>query len=98
MNYDDKLDPAAATQLMYRFKHTSYRNTDIEDKSSTSPDYGVRFSDWISLTEGEYYYVEATLYQGSGGINLDVGMEVKPSTMPAEHPKLERMVQKMSLG
>ena len=61
MNVDDKLDPAAATQLMYRSKYTSYRDTDIEDKSSTSPDLGVRFSDWISLTEGEYYYVELSL-------------------------------------
>lgn len=29
---------------------------------------------------------------------MQVGMEIIPDDMPAEHSKLERMVQKMSLG
>ena len=58
----------------------------------------MRFSDWVNLTQDEYYFVEATLGQDGGFININVGMEIKPDVMPAEHSKFERMVQKMSLG
>ena len=61
MNVADKLDPAGATQLMYNGGWKAYRDSTVDDKSDTSPDYGVRFSQWVSLTQDEYYYVEATL-------------------------------------
>ena len=98
MNVADKLDPAGATQLMFNGGWRAYRDSTADDKSDTSPDYGVRFSQWVSLTQDEYYYVEATLHQAWGPINIDVGMEIKASTVPADHPKLESMVQKISLG
>ena len=50
------------------------------------------------MTQDEYYFVESTLLQGEGGININVGMEIIPDVMPAEHSRFERMVQKLSLG
>jgi hypothetical protein len=98
INVDDPLNPEAATELLNRSSWTTYRNSDIENKSADSPDLGRTFSEWVSLVEGEHYYVEATLFNGNGNINIDVGMEIMPDVMPVEHPKMERMVQKMSLG
>ena len=69
-----------------------YRDTDIEDKTATSSDLGVRFSDWITLTEGTHYFVEATLAQGVGSMNINVGMEIQPNVMPSDHSKFENMV------
>ena len=94
----DPLDPAAAEQLMYNDAWTTYRNSDIPDKSETNEWFEKRFSRKVTLVKDEYYYVESTLYNGSGASNLDVGMEIAPSPMPASHPNLESQVQKMSIG
>ena len=59
---------------------------------------GVRFSEWVTLAKDEYYFVESTLLQRTGPMNINVGMEIKPDVMPSEHSNFERMVQKMSLG
>ena len=61
MNTVDPLEPSTASQLMYIEKWSSYRTTDIEDKSATSSDLGVHFSEWVTLTQDEHYYIEATL-------------------------------------
>jgi hypothetical protein len=91
MSLDDKLNPADATTLMNRDHWTPYRNKNILDKSVDDDMYLEAFSEWISLSKDEYYYVEATLLQGGGYINIDVGMEVQPDDMPAQHPKLQTM-------
>ena len=98
MSVDDPLNPDATTRLMTLGSWTYYRNTDIADKSETSSLFEVQFSDWVTLTEGEHYYTETTFYAGGGETNLDVGMEIKPDTMPTEHSKMEREIQKFSIG
>ena len=98
LNVADPLEPSTATQILWNEDWTHYRNTDIEDKSATSSLYGVRFSEWFSLTQDEYYFVESTLLQGEGKLNINVGMEIIPDVMPAEHSRFERMVQNLSLG
>lgn len=43
--------------------------------------------------------MESTLLQGSGYINLNIGMEIRPTAgMPAEHPHLEKQVMQLSIG
>ena len=59
MSVDDPLNPDTAEQLMFSGASTSYRNTDIEDKSETSDLYENRFSNWVTLAKDEHYYVEA---------------------------------------
>lgn len=98
MSVDSPLDPDSKTVLMSVGQHTSYRNTDFADKSESNQWYGKRFSDFVSLTEGQYYFVEATLGQGVGAVHIDVGMEIVPDNMPSDHPNLERQVQRMMIG
>jgi hypothetical protein len=62
------------------------------DKSDSHADFGAKFSKWVTLTKDQHYYVESTLKQGGGFINIDIGMEVEPDTMPAEHPNFETQV------
>ena len=87
MSVDDPLNEAAKTELLNRETFTTFRNTYVADKSDTSPDLGKVFTEWITLEGGQHYFVEATLGQGVGGLHIDVGMEVVPDVIPAEHPK-----------
>ena len=57
----DPLDPSQATTKNYMASWTYYRNTDVQNKSESSGDFGKRFSAWVDLVEDEFYYVEATL-------------------------------------
>lgn len=98
INVNDPLNPDTVIEVLRNDHWTWYRNTDVEDKSVDSPELGVKFSEWVSLVEGEHYYVESTLFNGGGQVNLNVGMEIRPDVMPVEHANMERMVQKMSLG
>ena len=99
----DPLDHTTADEILVRGSWTTYRNTDLADKSDSSSDKGVIFSDWITLDVDTYYYVESYLGQGSGAVNIDIGMEIDIATItgdtPAgDHPKLEKQVQKMSIA
>ena len=72
----DPLDPSQATTRNYVGGWSRYRTTDIQDKSPTSSELGKKFSETMQLTQDKYYYVEATLNQGPGDININVGMEI----------------------
>ena len=95
---DDPLDPDYAQMLLMRDTWTTYRDTEVLDKTEDSDLFGVVFSKWVTLVQDEYYYMESTLSDGGGRINLDVGMEVIPDVMPANHPYAEKQVQKMSIA
>jgi hypothetical protein len=62
MNVANPLEVTTATKLLSLGSWSPYRTTDIEDKTDTSNDLGARFSEWVDLTQDEYYYVEATLH------------------------------------
>lgn len=76
MNTATPLDPYSVATVLSIGGWSPYRSTDIEDKTATSDKLGSYFSDWIYLTQDEHYYVEATLHQGPGAININVGMEI----------------------
>lgn len=97
MSVDSPRDPASAERLLHRGRWTTYRDSDVADKRDPEGD-GQRFSKWVTLAEGEHYYVEAALAQGGGYINMDVGMDIIPDVMPAEHSKFESQVQRVSVG
>jgi hypothetical protein len=99
INVADPLNPDTATTVLTSHGWSGYRTvSDTADRSADSPNLGVTFSEWVSLVADEHYYVEATLAQAWGPVNINVGMEIEPDVMPAEHPRMERMVQKMALG
>lgn len=60
------------------------------NKSEDRPEFGIVFSKWVTLQKDQYYYAEATLEDINGQVSLDVGMEVKPETMPENHPYAEK--------
>jgi hypothetical protein len=42
-------------------------------------------SDWVNLTEGEKYYVEASHLEGSGGDHMSVGVEIEMANSTGYH-------------
>lgn len=94
----DTLDASQKTTLLYNPQVMGYRDTDIPEKTADSEWLGNRFSEWYTLTEGEYYFFESTFYQANGPAYTNVGMEVRPDVFPSSHPKLESQVLRMSMG
>ena len=88
MSLDDRLNHENAETLLSRDHWTGYRKKNVLEKSDSDPDI-KSYSKWVSLTKDELYYVESTLGQGGGWINIDVGMEIKADTMPTDHPNLQ---------
>ena len=56
---ENKMDPDAATQLLWRPVWTGYRMKEVAVKSEEGD--GQIYSAWIEMEEGEYYYTESTL-------------------------------------
>jgi hypothetical protein len=52
ISVDDPLDHLAASQILKRESYTTYRNKELDDKSESSPYFGIIFSEWVSLVEG----------------------------------------------
>ena len=90
MSLDDKLNPDDATTLLKRDSWSAYGAKNFLEKSDSEPkEYA--YSKWVPLQKDELYYVEPTLKQGKGWVNIDVGMEIKPESMPTGHPNLQTM-------
>lgn len=94
----DTLDPDQAEQVLIRTSYSEYRDKEVLDKVESNPAFGHKFSKWVTLEKGQYYYTLATLSDGGGQVNIDVGMEVKPEVMPANHPNAEKQVQQVAIA
>ena len=91
--------PEAKEQLLARNGWVRWRTMDfIEDKTENSPKFGQLFSKWLTLQKDEYYYFETSVLDTGGALSHTIGMEVKPETMPAAHPKMDAQIQIISLG
>ena len=80
-------DPSKLERLLKRDSATSFRNLYPELRNEKSTDFGVMFSKWVDLTEGQYHYFETGVTQASGhsitypfysDYHLSVGLEVQP--------------------
>ena len=69
-------DPSAATVIYRSDGWTSYRNYLAGGRKTT---------DWLTLTAGEYYYLEARHIQRFGGDHLTVSVEIDDSTITPGH-------------
>ena len=87
MSIDDPLNEDSKTELLRRTHPTEYRDHYVPDRSATSPSIGKVISEWVTLTEGQHYYVEATHGQMGGPTHMDVGMDIVPDQMPTDHPR-----------
>jgi hypothetical protein len=68
-----------------RYSHyRQYQNRESDVDAEDFDDFF--FSEWISLTGGQLYYVEAGLGQGGGLVSITVGFEVNPTTPIPDHP------------
>ena len=68
------MDPAGKTELMYRRLDTNFRSYGFHNYNDVS--IGSVFSDYISLTEGEKYYVEQHVENNADNGHATVGFEV----------------------
>jgi hypothetical protein len=100
-------DPNKLETLVRRDGATSFRNHYPELRNENSSNFGVQFSKWVDLTEGDYHYFETGITQSSGhsqtypfwsGYHLSVGLEVKPTNMPADHPNMEKQIQRLGVS
>lgn len=62
----------------------------------TDYSYDRFMSQWIALEEGENYYVEGFHYEGSGGDNFAVSVEIEEDDSSA-HPNAMKEIQRLSM-
>jgi hypothetical protein len=48
-------------------------------------------SEWVNLTEGEAYYLEAVTYEGSGGDHFSVAVEIEQSDFVGHHHSMKEV-------
>jgi hypothetical protein len=96
----DSMNPARSThdRLLYRASHTSFRNHYPELRNEASRNFGVQFSKWVDLQEGQYHHMHVAVGQGGGDYHLSVGIELKPAVMPAVHPRKEKQIQRVGVS
>jgi len=46
-------------------------------------------SEWISLTEGEYYYIEGNHYEGGGGDHFTAAVEIEQTEIVGHHESVK---------
>jgi hypothetical protein len=68
--------------------YSSYRDYFTDDAS--------RQSDWQTLTQGEYYYIEVAHAQSGGGDHLTVSLEIEQSAV-ANHPNKIKPIQAVKI-
>ena len=68
------MDPAGKAELMDRSADTNFRSYGFHNYNDAH--IGSVFSDWISLTEGEKYYVEQHVENDADNGHATVGFEV----------------------
>lgn len=71
-------DPLNTTQVMSRYGWTSRRYTMRLLGADTT-------SDWLNLTAGEKYYIKSKHYEGGGGDNYVIGVEINNTNMTDHH-------------
>jgi hypothetical protein len=77
----------------------AYRNWSVSWRSYWYNKNEGQKSDWISLTEGEAYYVAASTKVFKRTLDMTVSLEIQP-TDPAQlnstHPKLAKSIQQLA--
>jgi len=56
-----------------------------------------RITEWLPLTEGEHYYIEAKHLEGSGGDHFSVAVEIEKSDAAGHHHTMKE-VQYLSVS
>jgi len=82
-------DPLTKTQLTYRSWATTRRQFFRQ--------YYDAKSDWVNLTEGEKYYVEASHREGNGGDHMAVAVEIEQANTTGHHHAMKE-VQYISIS
>jgi len=77
-------NPLETTQIMSRFGWTHRRYTMRLLGSDTT-------SAWLNLTKGEKYYFKSKHYEGGGGDNYVVGVEINNTNMTDHHHSMKEI-------
>jgi hypothetical protein len=64
------------TKLIEMKSHTNYRNFYDADRNWDHEQH----TEWVNLTAGEPYYIESQTYEGGGGDNFGVALEIEATS------------------
>jgi hypothetical protein len=65
--------------------------TDYRDWWETRGSSNKKISDWVSLTAGEYYYIESYHLEGSGGDHFAAAVEIEKSDAAGHHHAMKEV-------
>jgi hypothetical protein len=92
---DDYCDLSLGTTSMEAKSPTklvsSTYNTDYRDWWETRGTNNKRISDWVTLTAGEYYYIEANHLEGTGGDFFTAAVEIEKSNAAGHHHAMKEV-------
>ena len=74
------------TELVKTFRGTNYR-----DWWETSGSEYKKISDWVSLTEGEHYYIEGQHLEGNGNDHFSAAVEIEQSEIVGHHHSMKEI-------
>jgi hypothetical protein len=61
-----------------------------ETNTKVNTDYKIK-SDWISLNEGEHYYIEGAHWEGGGWDYFSAALEIEQSDMIGHHQSIKEV-------
>jgi len=79
--------PASPSVIAYRYYWTQWRNYFYQNGvNGAEGSDEVHISEWVSLVEGESYYIEGQHIQYSGGEHFTVSVEIELPSGNSNHP------------
>jgi hypothetical protein len=81
-------DPFTLTDLIDRWSWTYHRNN-FKLKTGYHMDY--KSYQWVNLTKGEKYYMYTKHYEGTGGDNLALAVEINQTAMTGHHHSIKEV-------
>jgi len=95
----DPMNPDAKVELIKKGHHSAYRAYENAEDDVNADDFkDSMFTEWISLTGGQLYYMEAQLRQGWGEVHLTVGAEINPTVPIPDHPMQKKQKHSFSIS
>ena len=70
---------------------SNFANVDHRDWWETRRSQYKRISEWISLTEGEHYFIEGKHLEGGGGDHFSVAVEIEQADTAGHHHAMKEV-------
>lgn len=84
----DTSNPLSKTKLTYK---NSWGVERLFFRNRASRSEQTARSNWVNLTEGEKYYIEASHLEGTGGDHMAVGVEIEKANTTGHHHAMKEI-------